>query len=73
MKIKWHSLQAKLNMAIILLTSVILFGFGVYDYSALKSRMTSELSGLTESVGHRVSINIVAALWDLIQSSATPA
>ncbi len=65
MKIKWHALQAKLNMAIILLTSVILFGFGVFDYVSLKSQMTSELSALTESVGHRLSINIVAALWDL--------
>jgi methyl-accepting chemotaxis protein len=65
MRINWHSLQAKLNMAIILLTSVILFGFGVYDYISLDARMTSELSGLTESVGHRLSINIISALWDI--------
>ena len=67
LKINWSSIQAKLNLAIILLTSLILFSYGVYDYFSLKGKMTTELNELTEAVAERLSISMITALWDLNQ------
>jgi methyl-accepting chemotaxis protein len=64
-----YSFQVKLNFALIVLTSIILFGFGAYDYSTLKKKMTSDLLDTTEAVADRLSTNIQTALWDFNKES----
>ena len=67
LKINWQSLQVKLNMAIILMTSAILFSFGVFDYFNLEKTMTRDLISVTEAVSDRLTSSTGAALWDLDQ------
>ena len=64
-KINWQSFHAKLNLAIILLTSIILFAFGTYDYIQLKGKTSAELFSMTEAASERLSINMESALWEV--------
>ena len=61
----WRSFQAKLTLALIIMTSLILFGFGVYDYFRVKSKMTLELQAMTEAASQRMLISMLAAIWNL--------
>ena len=67
LKINLSSIQSKLNLTIILMTSLILFSYGVYDYFSLKGKMTTELNDLTEAVAERLSTSMITALWDFNQ------
>jgi methyl-accepting chemotaxis protein len=65
LNINWKSLQVKLNLAIIVMSSIILFGFGVFDYIRLEKKTSRELSSTSEAVTHRLVNSMGAALWDL--------
>ena len=67
LKINLNSIQSKLNLVIILLTSLILFCFGVYDYLALKGKMTTELNEMTEAGSGRWAAGRAIAWWDFNQ------
>lgn len=50
-----NSMQIKISVMLIVLTTLMLSGFGVYQYLALKSRKIAELTTLAEVVKARLA------------------
>lgn len=59
-----HHIQFKMAIIVILLTTFVLSGFGVYQYVTLKSRKISALYARTDTLIGRLGENLVAPLWE---------
>lgn len=58
------SIQIKISVMLIVLTTLMLSGFGIYQYLALRSRKITELTTLAEVVKARLAENLTVPLWD---------
>ena len=59
------TIQKKMTALIIVITTVILSGFAIFDYYATKTKLTKELISLSEATAARLSGNLVKPLWDV--------
>lgn len=63
---KWYnSLKVQMSVLIVLLNTVILGGFGFYNFMQNKARMTNELVRLSEVTANRLSKHLVWPVWSL--------
>ncbi len=60
-----NSIQARMSLIVVTITSLILIGFAIFSYSTDKRRMMDEINYLIEITADRVSKNLVAPLWDV--------
>lgn len=58
-----NSIQTKISAILILLTTIILFGFVMFNYFAAKSKMDEELKHFSEITSTRLSKYLVEPLW----------
>ena len=65
LKLDLHSIQAKLNIVLIVLVTIILAGFGIYDYLVMKKRTIGELHSIAESSARRLSGGMAVAIWEM--------
>ncbi|MBW2608734.1 MAG: methyl-accepting chemotaxis protein [Deltaproteobacteria bacterium] len=66
LNLNWKkSIQTKINLVLLILTTLILIAFGVYDHSITKMKMTRELNSLSDLVATRLSRSMVVALWEV--------
>lgn len=59
------NIQKKMTVLIIVITTVILSGFAIFNYFATKTKLTKELISLSEATAARLSGNLVKPLWDV--------
>ncbi len=60
-----YSIQTKIIISLIIIATLILGCFGLYDYSDTKKKMTEELRIQSGLVATRLSASLVAAIWNL--------
>lgn len=65
LNINANSIQTKINIVLIVLTTIILILFGAYDYFATRSKLTSQLNSLSSLVADRLPQSMVVALWEV--------
>ncbi len=58
------SIQLKIGMTIILLTTVILLGFGVYQYYTRQAREQARLNAFGQNAAQQLALNLVSPIWD---------
>lgn len=58
------SIQLKIGLAIILLTTVILVGFGVYQYTTRQTRELARLNAFAQNAAQQLALNLISPLWD---------
>jgi len=58
-------IQGKTILLVILITSVVLIGFGLFDYVKIKKEMTSDLKESGTIIANRLSKTLVDPLWDM--------
>ena len=58
------SIQLKIGITIILLTTVILFGFGVYQYYTRQAREQARLNAFSQNAAQQLALNLVSPMWD---------
>jgi len=58
------SIQLKIGLTIILLTTVILAGFGVYQYDTRQTRELARLNVRAQNAAQQLALNLVSPLWD---------
>jgi methyl-accepting chemotaxis protein len=68
-----HSLQLTIGRTLILLTTVVLAGFGMYQYFALKTEKIRDLHAFAESSTERLACSLAVFLWnyDTVQVEST--
>jgi methyl-accepting chemotaxis protein len=64
-RLKRNSVQTKLNIALILIVTFVLTGFGVYDYIDTKTRMIEELDAAATSASKRLVESMSMAIWEM--------
>ena len=65
-KIKWrNSIQARMSLILIILTTVIFAGFILYNYNRTHKRMNNELAQFGNITATRLSQSLVMPLWNL--------
>jgi nitrate/nitrite-specific signal transduction histidine kinase len=73
-KVSWlHSIQTQVAFATIVITTLVLGGFAIYNTIVNKQKMESQLKQLAEITATRLSKHLVIPLWDLDQNSAEEA
>jgi nitrate/nitrite-specific signal transduction histidine kinase len=73
-KVSWlHSIQTQVAFATIVITTLILGGFAIYNTIVTKQQMEAELNQLAKITAARLSKHLVIPLWDLDQNSAEEA
>ncbi|GAK54372.1 methyl-accepting chemotaxis protein [Candidatus Moduliflexus flocculans] len=58
------SIQLKIGMTIILLTTAILSGFGLYQYQTRQTRELDRLNAFSQNAAQQLALNLVSPLWD---------
>ena len=72
LNLNWkNSIQTKINIVLLILTTIILIAFGIYDHSITKLKMMRELNSLSGLVATRLSNSMVVALWEVSQEMGT--
>ncbi len=62
---QWRSsIQLKISLILIVMTTLMLSGFAVYQYVGLKSQKLAELTALAEVVKERLAENLAAPMWN---------
>jgi len=65
-KIAWYrSIQAKITITLVLVTTIILTGFGLYNLNEAQQRLDEELRDLSETTVQRLSQHIIGPFWAL--------
>lgn len=65
-KIKWrNSIQVKMSVILIILTTIIFAGFILYTYNGTHERMNDELAQFGNITATRLSQSLVMPLWNL--------
>lgn len=59
------SLTRKISMILVLIITVIMAGFGIYDYTISKNRLYEELNATGERVSRRLADNLAQPLWNM--------
>ncbi len=59
------SLTRKVSMILVLIITVIMTGFGIYDYTMSKNRLYEELNATGERVTKRLANNLAQPLWNM--------
>ncbi len=63
--IHWrNSIQMKISLILILLTTLLLSGFATYQYVGIKSTKMAELERLSRDVNKRLTNNLISPLWN---------
>ncbi len=62
---KMRSLQVKVNLTFILITTIILTGFNIFAYMSDKSDNVNDLNIYADFIAERLSKNFVAPMWDM--------
>lgn len=60
-----YSIKVKIGVIMILLNTLIFFGFGLYQYLDSKQQETRRLITFASHVASQLSINLVSPLWDI--------
>lgn len=60
----WHSLQVKLSLYLILLTSMVMGGFGLYQYWHLQTEKNQQLEQIADQMITRLQTSLLKPLWD---------
>jgi methyl-accepting chemotaxis protein len=60
-----HSIQTKIGITLIVFTTLILSGFGMYQYRELKSSKEAALHNFADITIDRLAENLIEPLWDL--------
>jgi len=58
-----NTIQARISIILVIITTLILFGFVVYNYFAAKSKMETELNNFARITSTRLSKYLVEPLW----------
>ncbi len=61
----WQSITVKVVCIMLVLNTLILGGFAVYNTRSLQAQMTSDLQNLAEVTATRLSKHVMIPLWDL--------
>lgn len=61
----YRSIQIKILIALLIVTTVILAAFATYNVSQERARLNTALQNLTESTTERLSQQIIGPLWTL--------
>ena len=65
-KIKWrNSIQVKMSVILIILTTIIFAGFILYNYTRTQARMNDQLAQFGNITATRLSQSLVMPLWNL--------
>jgi HAMP domain-containing protein len=65
-KVAWYrSLQTKILVTLLLVTTIILGGFAVYNLTQAQDRLESELQRLAETTVQRLSQQVIGPMWSL--------
>ena len=67
------SIQLKIGLTIILLTTVILCGFGVYQYYTRQAREQTRLNTFGHNTAQQLALNLASPLWDFDKAQLTKA
>ena len=59
------SVQAKVNIILIVLITIVLGGFGIYDYLIMKHEKIRELNSISQSSAKRLTGNMAVAIWEI--------
>ena len=60
-----HSIQTKINIALILIVTSVLTCFGIFDYFETKTRMTNELDAVVDAASNRLAGSMSLAIWEM--------
>lgn len=69
-KNRQSSIRTRMSMVIMVLTTVILFLFAMFNYFTTKARMMEDLDYLSEITVDRMARNLISAVWDVDKTSA---
>lgn len=72
-KINWHSIQTKLTFALIVIVTLVLCGFGTYDYISTKARLTEGLAAYGNAASQRLAESMSLAIWEMHMESGLAA
>lgn len=65
-KVAWYrSIQAKVTVTLVVVTTVILTGFGLYNLNEAQQRLDQELQDLSETTVQRLSQHVIGPFWSL--------
>lgn len=65
-KLPWYrSVQTKITLTLVVVTTVILAVFGLYNLNEAQNRLNSELQELSETTVQRLSQHIIGPFWAL--------
>lgn len=65
-KVAWYrSLQTKILVTLLVVTTLILGGFAVYNLAEARNRLETELQRLAETTVQRLSQHLIGPLWSL--------
>ncbi len=59
------NITQRLSIGVILVTTLVMLGFGAYDYITTRTEMSQELERSAEIISHRLAIVLATPLWDL--------
>ena len=72
-RLKRNSIQTKLNVALIVIVTLVLGGFGTYDYITTKARMIDELAAAGNAASRRLAESMSIAIWEMHMESGLAA
>lgn len=64
-KLNGNSIQTKLTVSLVVIVTLVLGGFGTYDYIATKARMTEELAAAGNAASQRLAESMSMAIWEM--------
>lgn len=65
-KVSWYrSVQTKILVTLLVVTTLILGGFAIYNLTEARSRLESELQRIAETTVQRLSQQVIGPMWSL--------
>ena len=65
-KVSWHrSVQTKILVTLLVVTTLILGGFAIYNLTQARARLENELQRLAETTVQRLSQQVIGPMWAL--------
>lgn len=65
-KVAWYrSVQTKITLTLVIVVTLILTGFGLYNLNEAQQRLDQELQDLSETTVQRLSQHVIGPFWSL--------